>query len=107
MSPLRCFAFHAEYYLSAALFGAGTMEAFDGRNSTSVEKGTGGLAQVISYYAGLSGGSWLGASMAINNYPTARKLILGDVDVGGKLQGWTLDKDLLLPDGLRTPDFYE
>jgi lysophospholipase len=39
----------------AALYGAGVLSALDGRNQTSKAAGTGGLLQVSSYLAGLSG----------------------------------------------------
>ncbi|EPS99006.1 hypothetical protein FOMPIDRAFT_1017328 [Fomitopsis schrenkii] len=43
----------------AATFGAGVLNALDGRNSSAVSAGTGGLLQAATYLAGLSGGSWL------------------------------------------------
>ncbi|HEV7736502.1 MAG TPA: hypothetical protein VGO47_03915 [Chlamydiales bacterium] len=39
----------------ASLFCAGILNAFDGRNDTAKEKGTGGLFQVSTYMAGVSG----------------------------------------------------
>jgi len=66
--------------------------------------GTGGLLQVASYHTGLSGGSWILGSLAINDFPTTRDLILGD---GGNQTGWLLSLDLLLPDEIRATDFYE
>ena len=42
----------------AAQYAAGVVSAFDARNSSSKSAGTGGLLQVASYAAGLSGGSW-------------------------------------------------
>lgn len=61
----------------AAALGAGVMNAFDGRNSTSVKAGTGGLLQGASYMSGLSGGSWLIAAMTQANFPQPHDLIFG------------------------------
>lgn len=61
----------------AATFGAGVMNAFDGRNQTSVTAGTGGLLQGLSYMAGLSGGSWLVSSLSQANFPTIPHLLFG------------------------------
>lgn len=41
----------------ASLFGAGIVAAFDGRNDTARDKGSGGLLQVTQYMSGLSGAS--------------------------------------------------
>lgn len=68
----------------AALVGAGAVNAFDGRNSSSVSAGTGGILQLSSYITGLSGGSWFVSSMAVNNFPTIQDLVLG----GNGKQGW-------------------
>jgi lysophospholipase len=91
----------------SALYSAGALTAFDIRNSTAKEIGTGGLAQVATYYGGLSGGSWIATSWALNGLPITRDLVVGNTQNGGNLTGWILDRDLLLPDGLRAPDFYE
>ena len=61
----------------AAFFGAGVLNALDGRNATSVCAGTGGLLQTASYLSGLSGGSWLVTSLAQANFPTLPSLIFG------------------------------
>lgn len=61
----------------AAALGGGIMNAFDGRNKTSVEAGTGGLLQGASYMSGLSGGSWLITSMSQANFPQPHDLIFG------------------------------
>lgn len=58
----------------AMLHGAGLYNAFDSRNSTSVAQGTGGIVQLASYMAGLSGGSWFVGSVAINDFPTTFEL---------------------------------
>ena len=41
----------------AAQYGAGVFSALDGRNDSARAAGTGGLAQVASYFSGLSGAS--------------------------------------------------
>ncbi|KAH7887262.1 lysophospholipase catalytic domain-containing protein [Phlebopus sp. FC_14] len=61
----------------AALFGAGVLNALDGRNGTSNAVGTGGLLQAATYLSGLSGGSWLLTSLAQANFPTVQDLALG------------------------------
>ncbi|TFK49593.1 lysophospholipase [Heliocybe sulcata] len=74
----------------AAMFGAGVMNAFDGRNESAAEAGTGGLLQATSYMAGLSGGSWLVYSLAQANFPTIEELVLGppNPEITG-YGGWT------------------
>ncbi|EJD52526.1 hypothetical protein AURDEDRAFT_181106 [Auricularia subglabra TFB-10046 SS5] len=80
----------------AAQYGAGALSALDARNSTSKSAGTGGLLQVSSYLAGLSGGSWLTTSLIFNEFPTLHDLVLGN---GKDLPGWLLDFDLVIPGG--------
>lgn len=58
----------------AMLHGAGLFNAFDSRNSSSVAQGTGGVIQLATYLAGLSGGSWFVGSVAINDFPTTFEL---------------------------------
>lgn len=67
----------------AALVGAGTFNALDGRNSSSVQAGTGGVLQLASYMTGLSGGSWFVGSFAINDQPTIYDLVLGSPEHQG------------------------
>ncbi|KAF7343261.1 Lysophospholipase [Mycena venus] len=62
----------------AAIFGAGVLNALDARNSSAVQKGTGGLFQAATHLAGLSGGSWLVTSLAQANFPTIQHLVFGD-----------------------------
>lgn len=52
----------------ASLVAAGTWNALDGRNASSVQAGTGGILQLASYMAGLSGGSWHVGSFAIVSF---------------------------------------
>ncbi|KAJ7742584.1 lysophospholipase [Mycena metata] len=78
----------------AAIFGAGVLNALDGRNSSSVKKGTGGLLQSATHLAGLSGGSWLVTSLAQANLPTIQHLVLGD---GHHLGGWLPESNLWSP----------
>lgn len=58
----------------AMLHAAALFNAFDARNSSSVEQGTGGILQVATYMTGLSGGSWFTGSLAINNFPSVYEL---------------------------------
>lgn len=89
---------------SAAQGGAGIISGLDARNATAKAKGTGGLVQVSSYLSGLSGGSWLVASMLFHDFPDMYELVMGNTNKGGNLNGWLLDKDLALPSGLNPFD---
>ncbi|KZP22028.1 phospholipase B [Athelia psychrophila] len=81
----------------AAQYGAGVMSALDARNESALAAGTGGVLQVATYFAGLSGGSWLTGSLALNDWPTISDLVYGN---GGDLSGWLLDMDIVIPDGI-------
>lgn len=72
----------------AMLNGAGVFAAFDGRNDTAKAIGTGGLLQAADYISGLSGGSWLTGSVAMNDYPTTQRL---------HDEVWNLDSNLVVP----------
>ncbi|KAG9316593.1 phospholipase B [Chiua virens] len=85
----------------AAQFGAGAFSALDARNATAKHSGTGGLLQVASYLAGSSGGSWLTASLMLNDWPNPSTLVYGD---GASLSGWMLDLDLIAPNSIDTSD---
>lgn len=77
----------------SAMFGAGVMNALDGRNATAVKLGTGGLLQAATYTVGLSGGSWVVYSMAAAGFPTAQELVLGPKNpVPGGYGGWSAAK---------------
>ncbi|KAF2105859.1 lysophospholipase [Lophiotrema nucula] len=54
--------------------GAGVVQAFDSRESSSTHLATSGLYQALTYHSGLSGGSWLLSSLAGNNFPTISEL---------------------------------
>ncbi|KIY70399.1 hypothetical protein CYLTODRAFT_347742 [Cylindrobasidium torrendii FP15055 ss-10] len=86
----------------ASLYGAGVVNALDGRNSSSKAAGTGGLLQVSSYLTGLSGGSWLVSSLYSHDFPQTNELVFGGGDSGSS--GWILDFDLFLPGGLSPDD---
>ncbi|KAI0092923.1 phospholipase B [Irpex rosettiformis] len=80
----------------AAQYGAGVLSGLDARNDSAKQAGTGGLLQVSSYIAGLSGGSWVTGSLFFNDFPTIEDLVFGN----DHLSGWILDLDLAAPDGL-------
>lgn len=61
----------------AAIVGGGMINAFDGRNVTSVKAGTGGLLQGVSYLSGLSGGGWLVSALTEAGFPTFLDLAFG------------------------------
>ena len=84
----------------AAIFGAGVLNALDGRNASSNSAGLGGLLQATTYLAGLSGGAWFVTSLAQANFPTIQELIFGypDSTVANDLWGgWNAEYDLLIP----------
>lgn len=87
----------------AAIFGAGVLNALDGRNSTSVNAGTGGLLQAAQYLSGLSGGSWLVTSLAQADFPAMHSLIFGLGHTDG-YAGWLAQFDLLDPGGSPAKD---
>ncbi|KAK9325457.1 lysophospholipase catalytic domain-containing protein [Lipomyces orientalis] len=77
----------------AMLAGAGFLAAFDARTPNSTDEGhVGGLLQSSTYIAGLSGGSWLVTSVAINDYPTIGELQASDTV-------WDLSNSILNPGG--------
>ncbi|KAF7332298.1 Lysophospholipase [Mycena kentingensis (nom. inval.)] len=78
----------------AAIFGAGVLNALDGRNTSSVKSGTGGLLQTATHLAGLSGGSWLVTSLTQANFPTIQHLVFGD---GQNFGGWVPEFPLWTP----------
>ncbi|KAH9485342.1 Lysophospholipase 3 [Psilocybe cubensis] len=82
--------------LRAAQYGASSLLVLDARNVSSKAAGTGGLLQVASYMAGLSGGSWITGSLLFNNFPTLDDLVFGN---GKDLDGWLLDIPFVTPDG--------
>ncbi|MBW0500767.1 hypothetical protein O181_040482 [Austropuccinia psidii MF-1] len=70
----------------AALYGAGVLQAFDARTTSSPVRG---VLQLATYITGLSGGSWLVTSLAANDYPPIPQLV----------EGWEFEKDLVFPGG--------
>lgn len=84
----------------AAIFGAGVLNALDGRNASSNNAGLGGLLQTATYIAGLSGGSWLLTSLAQANFPTIQQLIFGYPNAtvaGNSWGGWNADRGIYAP----------
>ncbi|KAH9985800.1 phospholipase B [Russula compacta] len=80
----------------AAQYGAGVLSALDARNESAKAAGTGGLLQVISYWSGLSGGSWVTGSVYMNDFPTVKDMVFGN---GDNMDGWLLDLPLATPSG--------
>ncbi|WAR59609.1 hypothetical protein PtB15_11B249 [Puccinia triticina] len=78
---------HSGGGLRASLYAAGVLQALDSRSSSSPLRGVYSLS---TYITGLSGGSWLVASAAANNYPTAPEMV----------KDWQLEIDLAIPGGL-------
>lgn len=82
--------------LRSALYCAATLNGLDARNSSAKAAGTGGLLQVASYMAGLSGGSWVLGSLVFNDMPAIPDMVQGN---GADLAGWLLDLPFDAPDG--------
>lgn len=77
----------------ALLNGAGEFAAFDSRTPGSTAAGhLGGLLQSATYFAGLSGGSWLLGSIVVNNFTTVQKLQSSDTV-------WDFTNNILAPEG--------
>ena len=89
----------------AAAFGAGVLNALDGRNASAVAAGTGGLLQAATYLAGLSGGSWLVTSLAQSDFPTIPDLVFGTgTATTTGFGGWNAEFGLLEPSDNTTVD---
>jgi lysophospholipase len=73
--PTSAFAFSGGGYVSC-LNGLGAYQAIDARYPPAISARTGGLAQCLTYIAGLSGGSVAVSTLASNNYPTLAELVL-------------------------------
>lgn len=74
----------------AMLTGAGVVKAFDSRSDgQSAPASTGGVLQSSTYLAGLSGGSWLVASIYANNFTTISAL---QDDAAG--EAWQLGRSI-------------
>lgn len=80
----------------AAIFGAGVLNALDGRNSSAISTGTGGLLQSATYLTGLSGSSWLLSSFIQANFPPFQELIFGSNSTDG-YAGWQTQFGLVSP----------
>ncbi|KAK9460702.1 lysophospholipase catalytic domain-containing protein [Lipomyces oligophaga] len=85
----------------AMLSGAGFLAAFDDRTPNATDSGhIGGLLQSSTYIAGLSGGSWLVSSFALNGFVPVVEL-QGDENI------WDISSSLLNPDGFALWDTAE
>ncbi|KAF8432983.1 lysophospholipase [Boletus edulis BED1] len=86
----------------AAIFGAGVLNALDGRNTTSKNAGIGGLLQTATYLSGLSGGAWFVTSLAQANFPTIQELVFGyphPTVANNSWGGWNTGYSLYTPSG--------
>lgn len=84
----------------AASYGAGVLNALDGRNESSVAIGTGGLLQAASYHAGLSGGAWLLTSAMQAGLPTMQEVAFGIPNASSNPEGfggWNAQMDIVAP----------
>ncbi|GIZ39068.1 hypothetical protein CKM354_000246000 [Cercospora kikuchii] len=82
----------------AMLNGAGVIQAFDSRTPGSTTgKQLGGLLQSATYFAGLSGGSWLVSSIYSNNYTSISDILSQDTaddDDSSSGRVWQLDNSI-------------
>lgn len=61
--------------LRSMLTGAGEFAALDNRSSLATQNGLGGVLQSSTYIAGLSGGSWLLATLIYQDWPTIDEVV--------------------------------
>ena len=101
--PRLAMAISGGGYRSAS-YGAGVLNALDGRNESSVAIGTGGLLQAASYLAGLSGGAWLVTSAVQAGLPVMQEVVFGvpnvtlqNADANAEFGGWNAQIDLEVP----------
>ncbi|EGV66479.1 lysophospholipase [Yamadazyma tenuis] len=87
----------------AMLTGAGEVLAMDGRYTNANKKALGGLLDSSTYIAGLSGGSWLVGTLALNNWISVDDILSGKLDI------WNLEDSVFNPNGLnifKTGSYY-
>lgn len=87
----------------AMLNGAGQLSALDNRTDGASDTALGGLLQASTYLTGLSGGSWLVGTIALNNFTSVQK-ILKDGDI------WDLEHSIVNYGGwnvLSTYNYYK
>ncbi|KAI9813255.1 MAG: hypothetical protein M1827_004197 [Pycnora praestabilis] len=60
---------------ASAFTGTGALRALDSRLQAANEQRTGGLLQSMTYFSGLSGGSFPPMSFSVNNFPTADEIV--------------------------------
>ncbi|CAK9437543.1 uncharacterized protein LODBEIA_P19210 [Lodderomyces beijingensis] len=91
----------------AMLNGAGQLSALDnrtrGNSSSNKAQGLGGLLQASTYLAGLSGGSWLVGSIALNNFTSVQ-------DIVDKNEIWDLEHSIMNYGGInvfKTYNYYK
>lgn len=87
----------------AMLCGAGELMALDNRTSALNSDGLGGLLQSSTYILGLSGGSWLVGTLALNNWMSVENVMSSGLNI------WDLDNTIFNPNGiniLATAEYY-
>ncbi|KAJ7202583.1 lysophospholipase [Mycena pura] len=97
-SPTYGMAFSGGAY-RAALFGAGAINLFDGRNKTSRFTGFGGILQGAAYMSGLSGGGWLVTAFSQANMLSVPELVFGPTSppADNAFGGFNIAFDVLTP----------
>lgn len=78
----------------AMLTGAGQISALDSRTPNATQNALGGLLQLTTYLAGISGGNWLVGTLALNNWTSVHEIIYGQHSI------WLLKHSFYEPDGL-------
>ncbi|KAI5238659.1 hypothetical protein E4T43_07253 [Aureobasidium subglaciale] len=75
----------------AMLNGAGAIAAYDDRSTSATDSGhLGGLLQASTYFAGLSGGSWLVGTLYANNFTSVETILSENGSV------WQLEDSILV-----------
>lgn len=81
----------------AMFAGAGMLAAMDERTVGAKEHGLGGILQASSYLTGLSGGSWLVGTLALNNWTSVQSII---DNTPKKNSIWDITNSIVAPGGI-------
>lgn len=81
----------------AMFAGAGMVAAMDDRTVGAKEHGLGGILQASSYLSGLSGGSWMVGTLALNNWTSVQSII---DNTPKKNSIWDITHSIVAPGGI-------
>lgn len=82
---------------TAMFTGAGMISALDERTTGANDHGLGGILQSSLYLSGLSGGSWLVGSLALNNWTSVQSII---DNTSKKNSIWDITESIIAPGGI-------